>query len=992
MGKAVTLTQRRERGWRPLLNKLRIGAKILLVPLVVLAIMGAAGLVAALQLRSQQDSLAEVADVFAGSTHAGELQRTLGRIQSDIFRLMVWQQIGLAQERINGLHEQLQQRLDKLAQLQAEMDALQPLVAADRFQELSAAVTDYHQRAEETARVAYATPGFAASLVQEVTADYDALNADMRALAENALARTEADVQATRADTNRLLVQLGLSGVAAVLLALGLSFFIQRQIAPAVKRTTASMAGALGDGAISLTDSDRRRRDEIGELARAVDTVKANADALREAERRERDANAAKSEFLAAVSHEVRTPLNGILGMARLLLDGELTRTQRDLAETMLSSGETLLHILNDLLDVSKMESGQLDLDQSGLDIVQVVDHSLRVLEPDAEEKGVALAADIDPAIPRRLTGDPTRLSQMITNLVSNALKFIEYGSVTVVVRPAAAQPHDAVETQRLEVHVEDTGPGLSREVQESVFERHVQGGSALAQKHGGTGLGLWICRQLAELMDGRVGVVSDPGTGARFWFEVAVAVRDPTPLGVTVDASHLVVVLVEPEANVAAILKRRLERGGALVMPFAHAEDVAGATAAIAEAAAGRRLVALMAYRGTPAEPLSPAREVLRSLPREAIDADTPPLLLYGPPGVVRDYEGRPPIYGVLAEPMRRLTLLPTCLEAADPEAAVPASRTSLEARLGQLDPVMTSAGSELPPLEVLLVEDNHVNIRVAELMLERFGHSVTIARNGDEACRDAFDQPFDVILMDRNMPVANGLEATRRIRNSDSANARRPIIGLTAALTDDERRSCQRAGMDAVVGKPLVPDPLWETVRAVIADYGTVSARSARPAPAETDAGTTPPPATDASASAPPASATRSDSQARAQPLLDAERFEAHFAGLTERERSQITEDFRYSLESERSRLLSLVPDPKTRRSMQETIAGLRSNAETLGLVRLATHGAAVETALHQLESHLPDLLADCERSLNVLQAGPGAKTTRPDAPDDHGSESAS
>ncbi|MBC7952398.1 MAG: hypothetical protein H7Z12_11350, partial [Rhodospirillaceae bacterium] len=269
-----------------------------------------------------------------------------------------------------------------------------------------------------------------------------------------------------------------------------------------------------------------------------------------------------KAEFVAVVSHEVRTPMNGLLGMARLLLDTELTHEQRDLAETVVSSGRLLLNILDDILDLSKLEASRLHLESIDFNLVQLVEESLGLMSMRASERGLAVAHVIAPDIAVMAKGDPMRLRQVLTNLIGNATKFTEKGSITVSVAPAA--------NGHVRFAIRDTGIGISPEIQERLFNRYVQGDTWVSRKFGGTGLGLAICKQLVELMGGEIGVDSTPGTGSVFWFEMPLEQAGETRPRAHPNAAPKRVLVIEPDKSIHAAMAARLDGWGVTVVPAA--------------------------------------------------------------------------------------------------------------------------------------------------------------------------------------------------------------------------------------------------------------------------------------------------------------------------------------------------------------------------------------------------------------------------------------
>lgn len=493
-----------------------------------------------------------------------------------------------------------------------------------------------------------------------------------------------------------------------------------------------------------------------------------------------------KAEFVAVVSHEVRTPMNGLLGMARLLLDTELTHEQRDLAETVVSSGRLLLNILDDILDLSKLEASRLHLESIDFNLVQLIEESLGLMSMRASERGLAVTHVIAPDITAMAKGDPMRLRQVLTNLMGNATKFTEKGSITVSVTPLA----DGI----VRFAVSDTGIGISPEIQERLFNRYVQGDTWVSRKFGGTGLGLAICKQLVELMSGQIGVISTPGAGSVFWFEVPLeqaAESRPRARPATPPSRLL---LVEPDGAIRAAMTARLSAWGVPVVD-AQPDTIAtlkqpGDAMLIGARLARTAALALSTDHGLAAIISSPAG----TLPQQAAGRNTV----------------------TLAEPVAEAALAAALDWIAKPE------ETRLPPCAPAPVPRPAESGHAGVPLRILVVEDNPVNQRVAVGMLARKRHVVVTADNGAEALERIQAEAFDLVLMDRHMPVMDGLEAVRALRTLAPPLCDLPVVALTAAATQDEIRECLAAGMNDFVPKPFSPEQLVEVIDRVMAQQG--------------------------------------------------------------------------------------------------------------------------------------------------------------------------
>jgi signal transduction histidine kinase/CheY-like chemotaxis protein/HPt (histidine-containing phosphotransfer) domain-containing protein len=520
----------------------------------------------------------------------------------------------------------------------------------------------------------------------------------------------------------------------------------------------------------------------------------------------------AKSEFLASMSHEIRTPLNGILPLLDIVLGTDLTPVQREYLATSHASAKELLRIVDDILDYSKAEAGKLDLESVSLNVRELVDSVKRLLDKPAEAKGLAMRAVVDADVRPLLRGDPMRVRQILTNLMSNAIKFTQRGGVSVRVsrRNETDTQHEVL------FAVRDTGIGLAPDAAARLFQPFTQADASVTRRYGGTGLGLTICKKLVDLMGGRIGVRSEPGRGSVFWFTIPFEKAPGDISGAHKHLSGTRTLLLASSQRAHSILPVL----GTLELETTQVADTGAALSRLRQAAPlgnSFNFNLLVVDAGSVAGDVT---GMLRAILRDR-QLDSLRMLVLG---LDEAPDARVIIASARADDSALRQGVRSAFGMAPPARVQPV--LSVPALPAAVDKDTQLAGS------VLLVEDHPVNQKVAQKLLERVGLTVDIAENGEVALEKLRGQVYSMVLMDCQMPILDGYSATRRLREIESAESkpRTPVIAMTAHAMAGDRERCLQSGMDDYLSKPLDRKQLAESLARWI-QHAPVGAPTAAP-----------------------------------------------------------------------------------------------------------------------------------------------------------------
>ncbi|MDQ3623708.1 MAG: response regulator [Verrucomicrobiota bacterium] len=556
---------------------------------------------------------------------------------------------------------------------------------------------------------------------------------------------------------------------------------------------------------LELAAARQTLEEEIAERRRAEETA-------RKARKEAEHAGRAKSEFLAHMSHEIRTPMNGVMGMTALALDTLLTQEQREYLNMVKSSAEALLSVLDDILDFSKIEAGKLNLERVDFALRETLGDTLKALGGRAQEKGTKLACHFHPDVPDGLAGDPFRLRQVIVNLVGNAIKFTDQGEIVVDVRNEPSEGEGIV----LRFSVADSGIGIAPDKQRLIFEAFTQADTSTTRQYGGTGLGLTISSKLVAMMGGRIWVESEQGKGSTFHFTADFRAGDPFPA--VRGAIHLPnlrdlpVLVVDDNATNRRIFEETLRNWQ---MQPTLAESGAEALQVMRRGVrAGEPFALVLLDYHMPHMDGFTLAEKIKADPQLA----AAPLVMLSSGGHGHAEQRRQiGIAACLMKPVKQSELLDTIVTVLGLDAETLPGTAARPLR------------ELLPPLRILLAEDNAVNQKFATRLLEKEGHVVTVAPNGRRALAAVGEEPFDLVLMDIQMTEMDGLDATTAIRAREKqTGAHLPIIALTAHAMKGDRERCLAAGMDGYVTKPIRPDELWKAIAAVLPGRGKATSEA--------------------------------------------------------------------------------------------------------------------------------------------------------------------
>jgi two-component system, sensor histidine kinase and response regulator len=595
---------------------------------------------------------------------------------------------------------------------------------------------------------------------------------------------------------------LVLGATVGLLLAATAAFYVARSITQPLNRLREQMVHLASNPLAAGSISDTERGDEVGAMARAADLfvteIGEREAALHQAKDQAEEATRAKSSFLAVMSHEIRTPMNGVTAMAEMLDQTDMTDEQHGMIGIIRSSAHALLTIINDILDFSKIEAGKLEFESIPISPAELAEEAVELVTGRAEEKALSIAIDVEQSVPDEVLGDPTRVRQVLINLVGNAIKFTEFGGITVRI---SRLPGGDTQQARLRFDVVDTGIGLTPAQRARLFQPFQQADSTTSRKFGGTGLGLTICHRLCVMMGGEIGVESEYGSGATFWFELPFQVVKATPQRPLVAIDDVRVLAVGFEGQAVVSLANTLRAGG--VAEVEWMDFAADPLPRIAELAtqSEQRLAVILGVFGNPDIAMGCARHII-----QAPIVPQPAVMLAASRTLVSTLgeADRIGLFCTMTLPLRRRRLWQAL-------AAV-VGRADLERRGGAYDRDVT--GYSPPSIDeaveagclILVAEDNPINQTVIRRMLGQRGYAIEMADNGAEALALYTPGRYGLLLTDFHMPEMDGFALTRAIRDAEALEGSHlPIVALTADALPGTEQRCVDAGMDGYLTKPI-------------------------------------------------------------------------------------------------------------------------------------------------------------------------------------------